>query len=118
MITIITTVIHTHTHTHTHFWPHEEAGPRCTSQTGREGGQCSCREKAAVTAEAVEGWNCACVCVCVCVCAHARAYACMPLIYISVVRGRQVYIRTSTFEEGRITSCDSLSSFKKVEAVS
>ena len=58
---------------------------------------------------------CVCVCVCVCVCAHARAYACMP--HISVVRGRQ-YIRTSTFEEGRITSCDSLSSFKKVEAVS
>ena len=42
----------------------------------------------------------------------------MHAIYISVVRGRQVYKRTSTFEEGRITSCDSLSSFKKVEAVS
>ena len=61
------------------------------------------------------------VCVCVCVCEHARVHmhAChIYIIYISVVRGRQVYIRTSTFEEGRITSCDSLSSFKKVEAVS
>ena len=63
-----------------------------------------------MTAEAVEGWNCARVCARACICMHA--------IYISVVRGRQVYIRTSTFEEGRITSCDSLSSFKKVEAVS
>ena len=59
-----------------------------------------------------------CMCVCVCVCVRARACICMHAIYISVVRGRQVYIRTSTFEEGRITSCDSLSSFKKVEAVS
>ena len=49
-------------------------------QPDREGGQRSCREKAAVTAEAVEGWNCAycvcvrmCVCVCVCVCVHERA---------------------------------------------
>ena len=60
------------------------------------------------------------VCVCVCVCVSTRACICMHAIYIyiSVVRGRQVYIRTSTFEEGRITSCDSLSSFKKVEAVS
>ena len=59
-----------------------------------------------------------CVCVCVCVCEHARVHMHACHIYISVVRGRQVYIRTSTFEEGRITSCDSLSSFKKVEAVS
>ena len=73
-----------------------------------------------MTADAVEGWNCACVYVCVstraCICMHAIYI--YIYIYISVVRGRQVYIRTSTFEEGRITSCDSLSSFKKVEAVS
>ena len=44
-----------------------------------EGGQHSCREKAAVTAEAVEEWNCTCVCVYVYVRACMRIY-----IYISV----------------------------------
>ena len=58
-----------------------------------------------------------CVCVCVCVCARACMHAYIHISFVYVVRGRQVYIRTSTFEEGRITSCDPLSSFKKVEAV-
>ena len=56
--------------------------------------------------------------MCVCVRTRVHMHACHIYNNISVVLGRQVYIRTSTFEEGRITSCDSLSSLKKVEAVS
>ena len=55
--------------------------------------------------------------VCVCECARACMHAYIHISVVHVVRGRQVYIRTSNFEEGRITSCDSLSSFKKVEAI-
>ena len=58
------------------------------------------------------------VCVCVCVCVCTRASLCMHAIYISVVLDRQVYKRTSTLVEWRITSCESLSSYKKVEVVS
>ena len=61
---------------------------------------------------------CACACgVCVCVCVSACSCVCSRVhefvdtyIVVHVVRGRQVYIRTSTIEEGRINS---LSSFKK-----
>ena len=76
-----------------------------------EGRQCSCREKAAVTAEAVEGWYCACVCVCVCTRVHAT------YIHHACGSGSASIHTYIYFRGGEDYLIDSLSSFKKVEAV-
>ena len=74
------------------------------------GGQCSCREKAAVTAEAVEGWNWACVCVCVrvcvrvcaCVCVCVYVHACV-CVHARACMRRYIYPSCMWFGVGKYT---------------